>query len=792
MRNLYIILVALLACAACAKEPQKVDAFEEAVKVFEQRYAVQGWYNKVEAPVPHFVTTETEDGKSCKLIYASDTVSYKMEGDECLVHNNSSKGKDLITLLYHFGLTEQSLPAEKQEIIALLGAKENNVKQVNKKNVAFTAIYHTVHGADVKYTIADRKLKAIDDSTCPTHYISKEAFVKLVNAAEPLTDKVTLWCMLKSDKAVVECPDWYEKPANDEAVVYCRISLEQEKILTDATIKEKSNLLVWLLIGCGAVLLIIGIGVLIWALARNRKSKKEETSEPTVEQNKGDKTPPTPAPAPIKVEGKIYTTFDELVKANDISVESVLAVFDRMYGKKLSKSYHDQNRQTAEQAKNWRDIEACHKSGNGDIVASMLEQIDAKCNSRFNVSYGADKQRLAQFEDIKNSEDFNQLLTKFDALAATNFAERHKPLMDELAEWRELPKVSVLENMLAKYDILARSRGGHTMSDDYNRMKDDIENVDRKLGDYNSCCDMFVERPINLKGALKSAIQQYNQNQTIEGAVAFATKFKGEKENISSENVLHTYNEINGVLSRFKLQVQQLCEGGDLKLKDRYELVMSAVEAVFPLLKIMDVNCKSDMASLLENLKSDFARICVIKAFMQVANNSGVGAEAFDQNWADEIEAFNQMCKNNHAVNIAQAQQSVKPAMDALLSKVKRDDFMLNFIDKMWERFVERFFNSITDNGVEREALLEEMFNIAFHTADLVKYFKQNVNIINVLNLELLLNDFKAEKSTCYEFVYNHLEKSNNISNQIYELAKQLGVKNLDVVVSRYKLDKIS
>ena len=400
---------------------------------------------------------------------------------------------------------------------------------------------------------------------------------------------------------------------------------------------------------------------------------------------------------------------------------------------------------------------------------------------------------LSTFDRVYNrkkslAEEYNRELAD-----AGDLAVKYAELEDNLQQWKALTTKSTLKDMLRGYDQLSERCSGYKLMAEYNDMKESISTVDDKLKDYNACCNLMEGNPKNLKGALKAAIEQYNNNQTVEGAVEFATKFeiKGGKEALSAEKVLEQHNTILEALESFKREVSDLCAMDELKLKNRYLFLMRAMEAVFPLLEAVDAEPKSSLEMMLRNIKTDIAMICTTRKFIRVASDSAQQIADFDGGWSEEIEAFNDNNKG-YTISVEQAANDVKRLFDKPLAKVKRDEFTMVVVERLWSRFVERFYQSLSESGVDRQALVESALNIAFHAADFVDHMRNHTELIGRLNLELLLNEFDTERSSCYQFVHNHLEKSNQISNQVYELAQQLGVENLEIVAGRYKIDRVS
>ncbi len=792
-----VLSVTVLSCS----NNKPVEDFEAAQSKFNQLYSVKGgWYTIKEAPQPRlWFNTEKN-----RLEYDTLVVNYRIDTKSRLhIEDNTSKGQDCKDFLKAtFGFSddyfERKADQKKRiEIAEKLGIDSiylDKTSQENVGNVAMTLLYCQITtDADKAYCIKDKKLAVVVDSLEADYYIDRTKFVKFVNNLPKEQDNrnKTLFDVLIKDSVVVKLS---VDNIPTEEVILCDI--DESKLPKESKIAKTPAYAIWLIIG-GSVVLLIAVSVVCWCFIRRRKKDSGSKEAPDVEPEQQEKP---------EVVVKGYQSFDALVSADNVTIESVLATFDRVYkykGKKsLQKKYLDQKDSGPavvpdEDSNKWKRVQEVAQSNKDSVVADILALVDEYSGVHNLPKYQQLVQNLEGWEEIKSVETLTQVLEKCDNLCNNEgkYSEQYKLYIDEINAWRTLPMAATLKEMVCRHDAMVdKLKSGKKFGAEYQTMVENVETANQKLTDYNACCKLIKSNPANLKGALSAAVEAYNNNQTIDGAVEFATKFRvlnDGKDEVAPELVLEKYNKVKDELLKFKSSVADLCNLNELKLKERYLFLMEAVESLFVLLKVIGVEPKSKADSMLDNIKIDIALICVIRQFVGVANDTKLSVADFDNTWANGIKTFNDNNKG-YQLSVDKSEKSVKPIFDTLLKKIKTDDFTCSYIDTLWSRFVEKFIKSLDENGIDQQALIESMFNISFHVADYVDYVRNNAKLINCLNLELLLNNFDQDKSTCYEFVHNHLERSNRVSNQVYELAAQLGVESLDIVAGRYKIGKIS
>ena len=128
------------------------------------------------------------------------------------------------------------------------------------------------------------------------------------------------------------------------------------------------------------------------------------------------------------------------------------------------------------------------------------------------------------------------------------------------------------------------------------------------------------------------------------------------------------------------------------------------------------------------------------------------------------------------------------------MRKIKKYESSELVFKKLYEHFVSDFLDKVENLKFnEREVLAEDrswlfqqLFNIAFHTADYVEYFVKEDDIKYHSNFLFLKNDFDLTKTEHRPFVENDMEQSTRVSNTVVKAARFAGVKKLDLLINKY------
>ena len=147
---------------------------------------------------------------------------------------------------------------------------------------------------------------------------------------------------------------------------------------------------------------------------------------------------------------------------------------------------------------------------------------------------------------------------------------------------------------------------------------------------------------------------------------------------------------------------------------------------------------------------------------------------------------------NKHSDHKLDIDEQYWKTLNQWAEKIKKSDDGTVFVENMYKYFVDEFVNNIknikSDSPQDRAWFFEKLFNIAFHAADYVDYAKNNRALIYCENYLLLKNDLNFEKQSPNEFIHNHFAKSTRYSNAIYELAKELNINDLKILIEQYQI----
>ena len=198
--------------------------------------------------------------------------------------------------------------------------------------------------------------------------------------------------------------------------------------------------------------------------------------------------------------------------------------------------------------------------------------------------------------------------------------------------------------------------------------------------------------------------------------------------------------------------------------------------------------------AILDAIKSDMVSTYATRFFIRDVQKSEVSAEAFRTEVNAKLKESTEKFNTEHAKTAQETSLSATDlpqenltVFEEAIKQVRAYENYQVFSDKMWTTFVQEFLNKAPQ--CNKGFVLAQALNIAFHTADFLDHIKGGRSIPYCFNYKFLLNDFDPEKSGCQKFEHNHYMHSTNYSNFIYELAQELGAKDLKILVENYLIN---
>jgi hypothetical protein len=292
---------------------------------------------------------------------------------------------------------------------------------------------------------------------------------------------------------------------------------------------------------------------------------------------------------------------------------------------------------------------------------------------------------------------------------------------------------------------------------------------------------------------LKEQIARIESNPSIEAFVRFGLLFKNstQSQSKSESEILKQYNETNGFIDDFYQKYQKI---GEAKFLDRTAIICWSLELTNNLLKIRSKKVNFDT----EKFKQDQLQLIPTKYFIEDAKNKDKTLDDFElsimrgneriaeynSKIADSISSLKTDTEYSEYINV----------LKDLMRKIKKYESSELVFKKLYEHFVSDFlykvenlkFNEREVLPEDRSWLFQQLFNIAFHTADYVEYFVKEDDIKYHSNFLFLKNDFDLAKTEHRPFVENDMEQSTRVSNTVVKAARFAGVKQLDLLINKY------
>jgi len=272
---------------------------------------------------------------------------------------------------------------------------------------------------------------------------------------------------------------------------------------------------------------------------------------------------------------------------------------------------------------------------------------------------------------------------------------------------------------------------------------------------------------------------------------------KEEKE------MLEKYNATKKVIDEFHQFCLKLSEKETPNFWDRSALSIESVsQLAIPLLKIWGKQVwfaeKGD--TIINDLKSELVKTYTTRFFLgDILESKTLDdfKDSLNKKIPANIENFNKSVAGSAAeidINKIDANSSQIPLtrfneiLVTAFEKIEKFKENQEFLDKMWDNFVKDFLQKAPNIKTDEDKawFFEQLFNIAYHSADYIDRMKHDRNIIYCFNYQLLHNNFDIEKTDHYDFQVNHIDKSTTYSNLVYKWAEQLGIKKLKILVGKY------
>lgn len=425
----------------------------------------------------------------------------------------------------------------------------------------------------------------------------------------------------------------------------------------------------------------------------------------------------------------------------DSKIRDILAIFDKIYGtelkEKFSKVLHNYN--TFKEKADYYD--AIVNSKTEVDLLGILDEI--KCEVKI-VSLDS---IYSKTNDMRPVEAVAKILAEIDSIYKTQFATLYKRYHQDSKSADEIKKHFNLPSNISLAEFLAKTKSQYISSE-------------RDVADAVALLNIFK----------------------FEGGSPVATDRLGE---------------LSEVLKSIKKSLKDINHKEEYYYWDRVAIILLAVsKALIPLLNYQGKGggIANNEKAILDAIKSDMVSTYATRFFLRDVQKNEITAEVFradvDAKLKESTDKFNaEYAKTAQAVSLTSTNLPKEhlAVFEEAIKQVRAYENYQIFYDKMWTTFVEEFLRKAPQ--CDKGFVLAQALNIAFHTADFLDHIKGGRSITYCFNYKFLLNDFDPEASDCQKFEHNHYMHSTNYSNFIYELAQELGAKDLKILVENYLIN---
>jgi hypothetical protein len=525
------------------------------------------------------------------------------------------------------------------------------------------------------------------------------------------------------------------------------------------------------------VLLLYIVFIVFYWFVKGRKNGKTATST-TITETSGEKTP-------TNTENEFdLSSLTEEEKAVFNKIKPQFDAIKVNIERQNSKLFN----QKVEETKELR-----HQLDEKDKEIESLCSKNQQLTSNNNALQSKIDNALQDFKNInsKDKQHVLDVLKTYDRLLTRN---SHNDFTNTLSLEKEkyLSDFKKKENfdMLKEHDKIYTKLANSKKEKDILALLDELRKDVKDLPEIESLKKIYTDLSKDEKGSdrtkdniisdLLARIDEYAKGKELTSQFDNYKKQTEEYATIKS-----TYNNTQKQIDDFYNLCSKLQKKDNPDFWDRTALSVWAIsQLAIPLLRIWKkeiwFNDKAD--NIIETLKSDLLQIYTTRHFLRDTNEAKTLDDfknALDNEIPQKLAEYTEFMQN------VKIDANLKIQLTAALEKIKKFDSTQEFNNKMWNNFVKEFLEKAPTTD-DKAWFFEQLFNIAYHTADYLDFIKNNKEIINCYNYQYLHNNFDLSKTNYLQFLFNYASSSTKYSNRIFKWADELGIKQLKVLIEKY------
>jgi len=309
--------------------------------------------------------------------------------------------------------------------------------------------------------------------------------------------------------------------------------------------------------------------------------------------------------------------------------------------------------------------------------------------------------------------------------------------------------------------------------------------VERRTTDAGFETALKILNEIDLKDVSDSELEEFYRISEMKFGISKAAK--------SEDKILRQHQQTQELLNKFSEHYDNCVSIESVTLKTIAMAVNAINELALPLLEIWEIKrnfSKDDINDLLKVIQTELLCFLLTKPFKKAYSSNALSV--FKR---DGKKLLKRLVKDYNEKNPAHKLKFDEDYWRTLLEwceEFQKNDENELFVGNMYSFFVSDFLENMKEKDLcskdGRAWFFEQLFNIAFHTADYVNCVKNGIPLTFCYNYSLLRNNLDFSKEEYHQFRYNDALKSTHFSNAICKLAKELDINHLKILIDRYKI----
>lgn len=225
---------------------------------------------------------------------------------------------------------------------------------------------------------------------------------------------------------------------------------------------------------------------------------------------------------------------------------------------------------------------------------------------------------------------------------------------------------------------------------------------------------------------------------------------------------------------------------------DRFHMILSMTDAYKAVCPYFDkVNMDAKFNKMMADIKSDLLTLYITRTMLNRLKEIEVDGNTFRKEIVegqvkDMCRQFNEGRPLEYQldINLPNVAGRIDQCV-AILDMIRRDERMMAYCRKVWDRCAKNFSENISQNR-DRGWLLGNSLQLGLYFADYLRHFVQGSEEIYCINYQYVKNDKPIDRVV--DFIHNDYMYSDEFSNFVYEFLKEYNAVDIDIILNKFKI----